>query len=402
MTHPWANAADMICWVLVVPVLAYLIYRTFERSDDRRELVGNWSKTAVLLLIMAFILWLRLPGNPVFMRLKPLFILFPALVIGRIWTPSIGAMMAGSLTSAFDGGDEEVEAKPYYYTAEGKRRKGLYQEAIAEVRTQLEKFPGDYEGYVKMASIQMENLKNLPAAQSSLNEFLEIPGHAPNEVVSTLHLLADWQLQYGQSAREAAETLQRIIQLYPGTPLAHAAEQRIAHLGSADEARRVRHESKFTVGTGERNIGLRKESTAVAASSEPRAQAEEYVKQLELHPFDTEAREKLAILYAEEFQRMDMAADQLEQLIALPTEPPKHVARWLNLLATLQVKHGRDLAAGQATLRRITERFPGGALADMAVSRLARLQSELKSGQTTSIKPLGAYEKDMGLKHSSG
>jgi tetratricopeptide (TPR) repeat protein len=383
---------------VILPALAILAFRVYAHSDDRRTLVRNWIISAGLVLLIIFIFWVRVPGHPIFMTIKPLLTLFPALVLGRMWAPSIGAILASPLTNIFDGGSEEAEAKPFYFTAEGKRRKGLYAEAIDEVRKQLEKFPGDFEGYQKLATIQMENLNDLPAAQATLNEYLEIPGGAPNDKVGALHLLADWQLQFGKSATAAGETLQRIGRLYPDTPFAHAAEQRIAHLGSADETRRVRDEKKFTVEPGERNLGLRKESTAVSAPTNPRAQVEEFVKQLESHPSDTDTREKLAVLYADEFQRLDLAVDQLEQLIALPAEPPKHVARWLNLLATIQIKYAHNLEAAEKALHRIIERFPGGALANVAMSRLARLGSELKAGQITASKTLGTYEKNVGLK----
>jgi len=395
MKHIWANAVDTVTWVVVVLVLVFSAFWGYERSDDRPALVRRWIYSAALLLMIVLILWMRSPA-------KYLLFILPAVLLGFLWVPSVMSTLMTPLTSAFDGGNDEAEAKPFYFIAEGKRRKGLDEEAIAEVRKQLELFPGDYEGYTRLASIQMENLKNLSAAQATLNEFLDMPGHAPNEVVGALHLLADWQLQFSRNARAAAETLQRIVQLYPGTSFAHAAEQRLSHLGSADEASRVRHESKFTVGPGDRDIGLRKESAPVSAPVDPQTQAAEYVKQLELHPFDTEAREKLAILYAEEYQRLDLAADQLEQLIALPAEPPKHVARWLNLLATLHIKHAHNLEAAQSALRRIGERFPGGALATVAASRLATLNSELKASQRTAPKTLGAYEKDMGLKKAAG
>jgi predicted component of type VI protein secretion system len=42
------------------------------------------------------------------------------------------------------------------------------------------------------------------------------------------------------------------------------------------------------------------------------------------------------------------------------------VVRWLNLLADLQIHCGRDLAAAQAALRRIIERFPSPALSEPA------------------------------------
>jgi tetratricopeptide (TPR) repeat protein len=390
MTHLWANVVDTVCWVLVVPTLAFVGCRCYAQSDDRRGLVLKWVASVALMLIILFLIHLQSPY-------VALLLLLPAVVLGFIWAPSIGAILSGPLTGAFDGGGEEVDAKPFYFIAEGLRRKGLYEEAMAAVRKQLEEFPGDHEGYMKLASIQMEDLKNLPAAQATLNEYLELPDRSPNEVASTLHMLADWQLQHGRDAQAATSSMQRIVQLYPGTPFAHAAEQRLAHLGSTDEANRVRYHSKFTVAQGERDVGLRKESAPVLAPVDPHALAAEYVKQLELHPADTETREKIAVLYADEFKRLDLASDQLEQLIALPSEPPKHVARWLNLLATLQIKRGHNLAAAESALRRIIEKFPGGALATVAGSRLANLQSELKASQASPVKALGNYEKNIGL-----
>ena len=374
-------------------MLAYAGYRIYDRSDDRRSLVVKWLVSVPLVLILLAIIRTRTP-NPY----APLLLLFPAVALGLVWAPTIGSLLAGPLTGMFDGGGEEVEAKPYYFLAEGKRRKGLFPEAIEAVRKQLELFPGDYEGYAKLASIQMEDMKDLPAAQATLNEFLEIPDRAPNEAAAALHMLADWQLQFGRDGKTAIATLQRIVALYSGTPLAHAAAQRIAHLGAADETSRARYDAKFTVTPGDRSLGLRQAGASVAAGpADPDEQAAEYVKQLELHPSDTETREKLAVLYAEHFQRIDLATDQLEQLISLPAEPPKHVARWLNLLATLHIRQAKDLKAAESALRRIIEKFPGGALATVATARLTNLQSELKSGESTAPKPLGTYEKDIGL-----
>jgi outer membrane protein assembly factor BamD (BamD/ComL family) len=393
MKHLLGNVVDLLCWVLALPALVFVGYRSYVQSDDRRSLVIKWIISAPLIVILDLII--RIP-NPY----APILLLFPAITLGFIWAPSLGSILVAPLTSAFDGGEEETEAKPFYFTAEGKRRKGLYEEAIAEVRKQLEKFPGDHEGYLKLAAIQMENLKDLPAAEATLNEFLEQPDHAPNEIAGVLHLLADWQLQFGHNAKAAMASLQRIVELYPGSPFDHAAKQRIAHLGSADETNRVRHESKFAVPPRERDVGLRKESAPAAAATDPDALAAEYVKQLELHPSDTETREKIAVLYAEQFQRMDLAVNQLEQLIALPEEPPRHVARWLNLLATLQVKHSRNVAAAQNALQRIVEKFPGSALATVAAMRIASLPSELAALQKSPLKTMGAYEKNLGLQQA--
>ena len=95
---------------------------------------------------------------------------------------------------------------------------------------------------------------------------------------------------------------------------------------------------------------------------------------------------------------MDLAVDQLEQLIAFPNETPRHIVQWLNLLADLQIRFGRDLAGAEATLRRIVEQFPNPALTQPALVRLASLQGEMKGSQAAQVKTLGQYEKYVGLK----
>ena len=112
-------------------------------------------------------------------------------------------------------------------------------------------------------------------------------------------------------------------------------------------------------------------------------------------------REKLAVLYAEHYQRLDLATDQLEQLILLPNQPAKQIGHWLNLLADLQIKHAHDLTAAQQTLQRIIDQYPDWAAAHNAQRRLDILKLELKGkGKRQPIK-LGAYEQNIGLKRKA-
>ena len=48
--------------------------------------------------------------------------------------------------------------------------------------------------------------------------------------------------------------------------------------------------------------------------------------------------------------RLDLASDQLEQMISLPNQPGRLVVRWLNLLADLQVRSGADYETIQTQL----------------------------------------------------
>ncbi|HUD45218.1 MAG TPA: tetratricopeptide repeat protein [Candidatus Baltobacteraceae bacterium] len=396
--EPATHGYGIIGWSIVtLAILAGFGYRCFTRSDDRRILLVKWAASLVLGILMLLLLLLGL-RNP---KLLLLFII-PFLILSFIWLPSVVELLLRPLTSAFTGGNDEVEAKPFYFIAAAKRIKGLHQEAIAEVRKQLGKFPGDVDGAMLLATIQAEDLHDLPAAHATINELLEQPDLTPQQTATALHTLADWQLQQGRDAAAARLSLERIALTFPDSQFAHAAEQRIASLDGIAATRDFRENATFAVHPREHDIGLRQNPQSEPATFDPDQMAAQYVNQLEKHPADTSTREKLAVLYAEHFRRLDLAVDQLEQLIAVPDETPKHVARWLNLLATLHVGIGNDEASARNALRRVVEKFPKSAHAEVATLRMANLRNELKSGAVTASKTLGVYEKDVGLKKPAG
>jgi tetratricopeptide (TPR) repeat protein len=388
---------DTLCWILVLAILAGFSCRCYARSDDRRVLLYKWAASVALVL---FMLLLRSLGrrDP---RLLLLFII-PLVLLSFIWLPNLVGIILRPISGAFDGGEDRVDAKPFYFIAVAKRAKGLHQEAIAEIRKQLEKFPGDVPGAMLLAAIQAEDLHDLPAAQATINELLEQPDLTPQQTATALHTLADWQLQQGRDPAAARASLERIALTLPDSQFSHAAEQRIAHLDDAAATRDFRENARFEVRPRERDIGLRKNPQPEPAILDADLMAAQYVSQLEKHPADTSARENLAILYGEHFRRLDLAADQLEQLIALPDETPKHVTHWLNLLATLHVGIANDEAGAREALLRIIDKFPKTALAEVATLRLGNLRNELKSAAITSSKALGAFEKDLGLKKPAG
>jgi hypothetical protein len=185
--------------------------------------------------------------------------------------------------------------------------------------------------------------------------------------------------------------------------MALAAAQRIAHLGGAEKILLAAHDRQpMTVPEGVKNIGLRDSMRdLISTEIDPTQQAADYVKHLEQHPLDTEAREKLAILYAGHYQRLDLATNQLVQLINEPNQPPRQVTHWLNLLADLQVRGGADYETVRPTLEKIIEHFPDTAAAELAQSRLDRLKLEIKGQKETPGVKLGVYEQNIGLKYGS-
>jgi hypothetical protein len=156
---------------------------------------------------------------------------------------------------------------------------------------------------------------------------------------------------------------------------------------------------KLILKEGVQNIGLLAHSEHFKPTeTNPGLVATEYVKHLEQHPLDTEAREKLAIIYADHYHRLDLATDELEQLIQQPSQPSRLVVRWLNLLADLQIREGADYEAVRATIQRIIDRDPKAAPANLAQNRLATLRLELKAQQKNQAVKLGSYEQNIGLK----
>src|SRR4029077_8566051 len=151
--------------------------------------------------------------------------------------------------------------------------------------------------------------------------------------------LADWHLKLAQDADSARAALEKIIARYPDTALSTQAAQRIAHLGGAEKILLAAHDRQSVfVPEGVKNIGLLDSSRHLIPEEEdPARLAGEYVKHLEQHPLDTEVREKLAIIYARHYKRLDLATLELAQLVNKPNQPVKRVAHWLNLLADLQI-----------------------------------------------------------------
>jgi tetratricopeptide (TPR) repeat protein len=300
----------------------------------------------------------------------------------------------------YDGGTEPPEPKPYYSIAQARRQRREFLQAVVAIREQLAKFPNDFEGIMLLAGIQAEDLRDLPSAEITLNHFCDQPHPPPKQFAAAMNQLADWQIKLAQDFDSARAALEKISARFPDTELSLQAAQRIAHLGGTEKVVLASLDRQPTpVPEGVKSMGLLESSEHLRpAEADPTKLALAYVKHLEQHPLDTEAREKLAVVYAEYYRRLDLATGELDQLIEMPNQPAKRVAHWLNLLADLQVQHGADYDAVRGTLEKIIERFPDLAAGELARARLARLKLELKGRKETPGVKLGVYEQNIGLK----
>lgn len=390
--------------IAILGLAGWLFIRAFKRSTDPRVLIVKWIVTAAALY---FQFKVSVPAfrNGGFDAIFGLILtLLFGLLMAILWRDSFIDIFANAIGSLYDGGTEPPEPKPYYSIALAKRKLNRPLEAIVEIRKQLASFPDDYEGVHLLAAVQAEDTKDLPGAEMTLNHFCDSPDAPPKQVAAALTQLADWHLKLAHDADSARAAFEKIIARFPGTELALAAAQRIAHLGGVEKILLAAQDRQpMVMPEGVKSIGLRDSlRDLIPAETDPVKQAADYVQHLEQHPLDTEAREKLAILYAAHYKRLDLATNELEQLINTPGQPSRLVAHWLNLLADLQIRSGTDFETVRPTLEKIIEQFPGMAVAELARSRLAHLKLEIKGQkeETPGVK-LGVYEQNIGLKYGS-
>jgi tetratricopeptide (TPR) repeat protein len=380
--------------LLLLAFFGFVVVVTIRKSEDPVRMLVRWVLTAVLIGCMVGVGRI-LSQNPI---TGLLLTGLCAVVAAGLWRSTITDLMAKPFGDLFDGGSTPPDPHPAYSVALSQQKRGEYLEAITEIHRQLERFPTDVEGQLLLAQIQAENLKDLTAAEATLDSFCAQPGHAPQNIAFALYSMADWHLSIGRDREGARKYLSRIIELLPDSEFAAGAAHRLANL---DDPEMSLHEPrKFVLTEGAKYPGLAKSrGTAPPAEKLPGQQAAEFLRHLEKQPLDTGARAKLAEIYARHYGRLDLATSELDRLIQAPNQPIRLVAHWLNMLADLQIHCGADFDTIRQTLQEIVDRDPKGAAGASAEKRLGLLRLELKVRDKD--KPgiaLGTYEQNIGLK----
>jgi len=381
----------------------WISWRLLKRSRDPAALIFRWMLSAV---ILAWLVYEGRMARAAFLAgdksavMGVLYALVGGMVLAVIWVPVISGAVGGLFGNFYDGGSQEVEPKPFYSIFNAKRSQGKYFEALAEVRRQLDKFPTDFEGQMLLAELQAENLNDLPGAAVTIDKSCAQKDQTAQNITYALNRLADWHLGLTKDRDAATQAFERIMELLPHTEMAARAAQRIAHMADTGMLLAPHDRARPDVKKGVENLGLVRGENGRLRAPEVNQEklAAEYVAQLEQHPLDTHAREKLAVIYAKHYHRLDLAVEQLEQLITQPGNAAKQIVHWLNVKADLQVLEGADEKSARETLQRIIELYPDIAAAQGAQRRLDNLKLELKAREKTSQVQLGIYEQNLGLK----
>ena len=377
----------------------WVIWKTIKKSEDPGRITYKWVISGIAFVFLVF-LGTRIGAmGYAGAFIGPIVAAVCGVVLGILWAPHLGALIAKPFTSLYDGGEKEPERRPFYSIARAKQKRGNYGEAIAEVQKQLEIFPEDFEGWMFIAEIYAEDLKDNAEAQRCIAEILGHADHSPKNTVYALNRSADWHLKLASDRESAREALEEITRRFPGSEFSHTAAQRIAHLSSDRMLAEQRERPTIHLVHRDEHIGLEgKVADPRLPVEEAPAAAARLVEHLASYPEDVEAREQLAAIYADHYGRIDLASAQIEELIALPGATQKEIARWLNMLVDFHVRVGQDRAGARATLERIQSLFPHSAIASLAESRLAYLEGEFRKNSKSQVLKLGSYESDIGLK----
>jgi hypothetical protein len=324
-----------------------------------------------------------------------LLVAFPLVIM---WLPQAIETLLSPFFGSLTGGNEQVEAKPMYFRAIGLRKRGEYAAATAAAELELARFPDDLEGLLLLADIRSTDQRDPAGALGLLEVALIDPTRAPASVALLLSHIADLQLNKLNQPDAARDSLRRIVAEFPGTDAARLAQQRLAHLPGEQQLLERSARPTLAVPHHPGRLGL--EEATPPENSNPAAalqRAGELVRHLADFPDDWERREELAQLYAAALARPDLATAELEQLGQHPAAQPRHLVRWLNELADLQLKTPTGIDAAKLTLERITDRFPGTPWAEQAASRLRLLGLDRRAKESLRTLKLGTYEKNIGL-----
>lgn len=327
-----------------------------------------------------------------------LLVAFPLVIM---WLPHVIETVLSPFFGSLTGGNEELEAKPMYFRAVGLRKRGEYAAAIEAAEAELARFPGDVEGLLLIAEIRRSDLRDPLGALGLLETTLIDPACPPATAALLLSQVADLQLNQLNNPDAARGALRRIVTEFPGTEAAVLAQQRLSHLPTEQQLLERAERPKIAVPKLGRKLGLEAaaaDPATVADAPSPALQRTgELVAHLTDFPDDWERREELAALYAE-LGHPELSAIELEQLIAHPDAQPRHVARWLNDLADLQLKTAADVDAAKLTLERIVSLFSETPAAEQAAARIRLLGLDRRGREAPRTLRLGTYEQNIGLK----
>ena len=267
---------------------------------------------------------------------------------------------------------------PSYARAIARIKFGKYKDAELEVLHELEKCVEDFDGWLMLAELYARHFHDLPEADRTIRELCSQPNVTGIQISLALHRLADWHLDLGADPLSARSAFAEICQRWPGTHFARMAQLRINQQpASREHLLEQRKPKTFRLPALRDDLDAAPAAqTAEMSPSEVKALADKCVEKLRRNPNDVAARERFAILLAEQLGKVDLAIEQLELLLAMPDPPEQKAAEWLALVAAWRMKYQQNWDAARLALKRLIQLYPQTPQAFAAQRRLSLVEVE--------------------------
>jgi len=128
-------------------------------------------------------------------------------------------------------------------------------ETIARLVGQLELHPMDRTSREELATLYVEHLGDLPLAIEQLEFLARQPQLDKHEKTKLLHRMTDLYVRFGDDLAAAEKPLDRIMNNYPGSPMAEQASRRKMLLKKEFQGKEKNRD--VHLGSYERDLGLR-------------------------------------------------------------------------------------------------------------------------------------------------
>ena len=404
---PYQKVKALIYCVFFLFILGYIIHRAvFKPIWTAENRFRKFSQFLIILFVLHSLYRTYLfIAHPVFR-----FLLIVIMAVGiAIWlTPVVissiadimGRMFYGFGKSASNDAPERVFVRSI---PEGYRKRGEYLQALKNLDEQLLELETDqikptekqlqwiFEANAMKAEIYAEDLKDYDSAEEIINRLLDSGKLSCKGEAVFLNRLCDWRIKLKEDLDGAKAALEQIEKRYPGSEEAMYASQRKSRLKLPEKGPAPR---KKLVHLTE-DLGLKEGFKGWDIPQMTwRKEIEELKKYLSEHPFDWDAREKLASLYSINCHDVKSAVRELDFLLEQDGQPKKKIVQWLNMKADFFVRD-RDLESAKEALNSIMELYPETSPAYLAEKRIALLKSELKREKNKIYKVQKSDETDL-------
>jgi tetratricopeptide (TPR) repeat protein len=103
-------------------------------------------------------------------------------------------------------------------------------QAVVRLQQHLDQHPMDWEAREELATLYAESLREVDQAVEHLEFLISQRNQPPKKVIQWLNQMADCYIKHGDNLEKGRESLERVLQLFPGTAAAEMAHNRIMRL----------------------------------------------------------------------------------------------------------------------------------------------------------------------------